>query len=835
MLPHSASTAPPIASQACRLPVVTAGKFFRCDGEKMVLRGISYGPFRPNSRGESFPEDDQLAADLTHIYQLGFNTLRIYGEPSACLLRKVGELGLRLIVGIAWTDHVDFMRSRARRQQILETVRAVTTRLHDQPSVIAFLVGNEIEKTLVRWMGPRRVQRFMEQLIDAGRACAPNKLFSYATYPSTEYLIPRNADFLAVNVYLERREDFAAYLQRLHHLAGNKPLVITEFGLDLAVHGEVKQAETFYWFEEECRRAAIAGTVWFSYTDEWFRGGEEITKWRFGIVDAGRSFRFSVLGSPLPNRVQRIENCKFISVIVCTYNGSATLRACLESLRKLSYPDFEVLVIDDGSTEDIAAITAAFPEVRYLRQEHAGLSAARNLGAREALGEILAYTDDDCLVDEDWLTHLAAGFDNPKWVACGGPNIPPVPRNEIEAIVAAAPGAPAHVMLNDAEAEHLPGCNLAIRKDALNAIGGFRDHYRTAGDDVDICWRLRDAGKHLRFMPGAMVWHHRRRTFGAYLRQQRGYGYAEALLMKDHPQHFGPIGGARWRGAIYGDASPTRDLAEGSIFYGPLGMGLFQGIYQHSRRCTLDWFSGVLWIAIFVVAVLLGWWWVAGSILGFSLLASLCLCGSLPPTPHRLSWIHRLQLLALCWLHPIVREGARLHGMITLDARPSWHPTLKEVFEPPVQRKMSLPIGEWAFWSEVGIGREAFLQYVTEVLKESGHETIQDAGWLRHDLETQPSLYLSTVLLTVTEYHGGQKMLTRVRCLMRLRWWAFLILVGLISISFLALPFEFWTGDWEGVLKMLFFPALIYILRHTMKRRVFKAAERCGMKELDYL
>ena len=87
-----------------------------------------------------------------------------------------------------------------------------------------------------------------------------------------------------------------------------------------------------------------------------------------------------------------------------------------------------------------------------------------------------------------------------RWEAKAAPSQPPRWNT-------AAPGAPAHVMLNDAEAEHLPGCNLAIRKAALNAIGGFREHYRTAGDDVDICWRLRDAGGHLRFMPGAMVWH----------------------------------------------------------------------------------------------------------------------------------------------------------------------------------------------------------------------------------------------------------------------------------------------------------------------------------------
>ena len=123
-------------------------------------------------------------------------------------------------------------------------------------------------------------------------------------------------------------------------------------------------------------------------------------------------------------------------------------------------------------------------------------------------------------------------------------------RNRIEAVVAAAPGAPAHVLLDDTEAEHLPGCNLAIRRSALAAIGGFRVAYRVAGDDVDVCWRLRAAGGRLRFAPGAMVWHHRRYRVRAYLRQQRGYGHAEALLMRDHPERFGPLGGARWCGGM---------------------------------------------------------------------------------------------------------------------------------------------------------------------------------------------------------------------------------------------------------------------------------------------
>ena len=89
------------------------------------------------------------------------------------------------------------------------------------------------------------------------------------------------------------------------------------------------------------------------------------------------------------------------------------------------------------------------------------------------------------------------------------------------------PGQPTHVLINDEEAEHIPGCNMAFRVDILKAIGGFDPTYRRAGDDVDICWRLIDAGYLVTFAPGAFVWHHRRQGPRPYFRQQAGYGEAE--------------------------------------------------------------------------------------------------------------------------------------------------------------------------------------------------------------------------------------------------------------------------------------------------------------------
>ncbi|WP_166647354.1 glycosyltransferase [Prosthecobacter fusiformis] len=818
------SETPPTSSLYPRL--TTGGKWLHAGREKWLLKGVSYGPFRPNSRGEPFPEDAVLKKDLEHIRRLGFNALRIYELPTSPMLQAATNLGLRLIVGIPWTDHVDFLRDRRLKKQIRQRLAEVVGQFREEACIACFIIGNEIEKTLVRWMGPSQVRDFLEELIEIGRSIAPHHLFSYATYPSTEYLIPRNADFLAVNLYLEQPEALAAYLQRLQNLAGNKPLVITEFGLDVATHGQQAQRETYAWFQKACTQAAVAGTVWFSYTDEWFRGGEEVTQWSFGLVDAQRQERevCACLHKDLQTGV--LATSPRISVIVCTYNGTATLRACLDSLGRLRYPDFEVLLIDDGSTQDIAVIARDFPTVRYVKQEHAGLSVARNLGATLATGEILAYTDDDCIADEDWLSYLSAGLIDPQWSAAGGPNIPPPPRNRTEAVVAAAPGSPAHVLLSDTEAEHLPGCNLAIRKTALEAIGGFRPQYRVAGDDVDVCWRLREAGGKLHFIPGAMVWHHRRYTIRAYFRQQRGYGRAEALLMKDHPQRFGRLGGARWLGGIYGDRAAALHLVEGSIFHGPFGQGLFQGIYRQGMRCWLDWLGGVLWLMLLAVALLLRMPMAAAVIVSFSLLLAACRLRCLTLAPFSLTLRESFLLLGLCWWQPVAREWERLLGMIRLGARPEGSTPLRHPRQPRRPRKITVPLGEVAFWSESGIGRMELLAKFKHHFEVAGMAVRQDDGWRFFDLETPSQGLLSPAIATVTEYHGGQRCLTRVRLLMRMPApWFYTLLVLLVALTGFCL-----TKGIVGILAVAQVVLITSLLkRQPLKQHVMHAAGAAGL------
>lgn len=828
--PHPDPSAPEFIGR-----VVAAGKFFQVGDSTTPFRlhGVTYGPFAPDAPSRVEP-------DFKHIASLGFNAVRLYEIPDQATLDAAATHHLRLLCGIPWTEHVDFLADPACWDDVRERVRSAAEALGRHPLVAAILVGNEIEKTLVRWMRPSRVRAALEDLIEIAHTAAPDTLISYATYPSTEYLVPRNADFLAVNVYLEGREDFKRYLARLQNLAGNKPLLISEFGLDTATHDDAAQAEMLRWFHEETLRAGCAGTAWFSYTDEWFRGGAEVTSWRFGLTRRDRSERpASDVARQLSLRLAAPAIPPRISVIVCTRNGSRTLPACLDSLKSLNYPDYEVLLIDDGSTDSTPEITKARAFVHYHLQKPGGLSVARNRGAELATGSILAYTDDDCIAHPDWLLYLSHAFEDERVLAAGGPNIPPPPRNSIERIVAAAPGAPVHVLLNDSEAEHLPGCNLAIRKDALARIEGFTDEFKTAGDDVDICWRLSEHGGRgsLRFVPGAMVWHHRRFTIRTYLKQQRGYGFAEALLMAAHPERFGPLGGARWRGGIYGDHMPSDNPHEGSIYHGPLGLGAFQTIYApNSGFRWWDWFTGVLWIACAALALTVKAPVIAGAFVAFALWASWRISSRNAHASCLRGVANRSLLWLLSFLQPIIREFARLRGMILYAARPTWQPALPDILPPLKPRKITIGLAKFALWSETNADRHAFLAALRSELARKRRIYREDDGWRWFDIELSPQNDLSSSLVTVTEYHGHGRCLTRVSAMLRVRrglgWNLFLWLAFAGLLATLPTPLGL-LGIVGLASTLILIPAAIHFIRRDLILLTRSAARRAGLVEIQ--
>src|SRR5206468_11593357 len=130
-----------------------------------------------------------------------------------------------------------------------------------------------------------------------------------------------------------------------------------------------------------------------------------------------------------------------VSVACFTQDGARTIRHCCERLRRLDYPDLEVIVVDDGSTDATAAIVQEYG-FRLIRTANRGLASARNTGFLVASGEIIAYLDDDAYPDPEWLTYLAATFMSTTHAAVGGPNIAPTGDGPIADCVARRPGGP---------------------------------------------------------------------------------------------------------------------------------------------------------------------------------------------------------------------------------------------------------------------------------------------------------------------------------------------------------------------------------------------------------
>src|SRR5436190_3623206 len=583
------------------------GKFIFVGEDKFYIRGVTYGTFRPDADGNEFPAPDLVERDFAQMAANGVNAVRTYTPPPGWLLDTAKRHELRIMVGLPAERSAGFLDYKSCVGSMEAMVREKVRVCARHPAVLCYTIGNEIPASLVRWHGRRKTERFLERLFRTAKEEDPEGLVTYVNYPSTEYLYLPFLDFLCYNVYLESQERLEAYVARLHTAAEERPLVMGELGLDSLRHGTSRQAEVLEWQVRTSFAAGCAGVFVYSWTDQWYRGGEEVHDWKFGLTDRYRlpkpalaavSAAFAEV--PFPRNMRWPK----ASVIVCSHNGSKTIGDTCEGLCNLDYPNYEVIVVDDGSSDNTAIIarnfgfsviatsnrglSSALPGREnghdwIITKPNRGLSNARNVGLEAARGEIVAYIDDDAYPDPQWLRYLVASFLNPgteRYAAIGGPNIAPPGDGLIADCVARAPGGPIHVLLTNQKAEHIPGCNMAFRKVALKAIGGFDPQFHVAGDDVDVCWRLQKEGWTLGFSPAALGWHHRRNSVLTYWKQQKGYGKAEAMLERKWPEKYNVAGHAIWSGRIYTNGLTYMGWRVRRIYHGQWGMAPFQSLYE---------------------------------------------------------------------------------------------------------------------------------------------------------------------------------------------------------------------------------------------------------------
>jgi mycofactocin system glycosyltransferase len=230
-----------------------------------------------------------------------------------------------------------------------------------------------------------------------------------------------------------------------------------------------------------------------------------------------------------------------ISVVIPVKDRADELGRCLESIARIDYPQelLQVIVVDDGSSDNSADVAVAhgaliIPSGGVGR----GPAAARNVGAQAADGDILAFIDSDCTASTGWLGELLPSFSEANVVAVGG-LVDGMCRDSAvdryEAVMSSLSlGAREQSGGSGDDTFYLPSCNLLVRRAPFLRAGGFNDEMHV-GEDVDLTWRLRDAGWTIAYLPSGRVYHEHRSSIRSFMSRRFDYGTSEGMLQRLHP------------------------------------------------------------------------------------------------------------------------------------------------------------------------------------------------------------------------------------------------------------------------------------------------------------
>ena len=244
---------------------------------------------------------------------------------------------------------------------------------------------------------------------------------------------------------------------------------------------------------------------------------------------------------------KRLDHDPLVSVVIACPHGSWMLDECLAALAKQTYRNFEVIVLPDGTDGEGSPRTSPKDavSVRFLPTGKVRPAEKRNLGIKEAKGEIIAFIDDDAYPDPHWLEYAVKYFGEPSIGAVGGPGVTPPGDRSLAKIGGRVYD---NVLVSGnyryrykaggvrMDVEDYPSCNLFVRKDLMEKFGGYRTDF-WPGEDTLLCKDILDNWKRIVYDPWVVVYHHRRALFAAHLRQLGRYGFHRGYFCKRFPSN----------------------------------------------------------------------------------------------------------------------------------------------------------------------------------------------------------------------------------------------------------------------------------------------------------
>lgn len=231
-------------------------------------------------------------------------------------------------------------------------------------------------------------------------------------------------------------------------------------------------------------------------------------------------------------------NTPLVSIIIPYPKDNPFLQECMQHCLKLDYPAYEIILLPDGEEKH------DWPNTQIIPTGKIGPSEKRDIGLKNAKGEIVAFLDDDTFPVKDWLKNAVHHFENPEIAAVGGPAATPENDSMLQKASGAIYESPLvsgkyvyrYLPKQKQYVDDYPSCNLIVRKSIMDEIGGYNSFYYP-GEDTVICLKItKDLKKKIIYDPEALVYHHRRNVFRAHLKQIKNYALHRGYFVKKFPE-----------------------------------------------------------------------------------------------------------------------------------------------------------------------------------------------------------------------------------------------------------------------------------------------------------